>query len=115
MKKFVYVAGPYTTPDPIVNTRNAIIAGQRVYDAGMFPYVPHLTLIWHMVVPQEDVEYWYAFDLNAIDHSDALLRIEGRSTGADREVEYAERAGVPVFFSHEDLLRWFVGTLEHQA
>lgn len=107
MLKLVYVAGPYTTPDPIVNTRNAILEGQRVYEAGMFPYVPHLTLLWHMVAPQEDVEYWYAFDLNAIDHADVLLRMEGRSTGADREVEYAESVGVPVVYSFGELLAWF--------
>lgn len=107
MRLFVYVAGPYTSPDPIINTREAILTGQRLYDAGMFPYVPHLTLLWHMVAPQEDVEYWYAFDLNAIDHADALLRMPGASTGADREVAYAEAQHVPCFTSEPELLEWF--------
>jgi hypothetical protein len=110
-KPFVYVAGPYTRPDPVRNTHDAIHAGQRVYDAGGFPYVPHLTLLWHAIIPNDDVTYWYDFDLNAIDHADALLRLPGDSTGADNEVNYAEQLGVPVFHDEDVLLDWIRGAV----
>ncbi len=106
-KPFVYIAGPYTRPDPVVNVRNAILAGERLYKKGLFPYVPHLSMLWHLVSPHEDIEHWYEFDLNAIDHADALLRLPGDSTGADREVAYAIKIGVPVFYMEDELVEYF--------
>lgn len=50
MKK-VYIAGPYTKPDPCINTHNAIMVGEQVWSAGMVPFVPHLTHFWHTIKP----------------------------------------------------------------
>lgn len=48
----VYVAGPYTKPDPRINTHNAIKAAAELMDAGYAPYVPHLNHLWHTVAPR---------------------------------------------------------------
>ena len=49
----VYISGPYTGGDTVLNVRHAILMGDRVMDLGHTPIVPHLTLLAHMVAPQE--------------------------------------------------------------
>lgn len=100
-KPLVYVAGPYTAPDPVINTRRACLLGDRLDTAGFAVVIPHLSITWHMVSPQ-DVDTWYRRDLDVLDHCDALLRFEGSSSGADREVEHAKAAGIPVFRAWAD-------------
>lgn len=95
-KPLVYIAGPYTSPDPVLNVRRAVKMGERVAASGAVPIVPHLSMLWHLVSPQE-IDYWYQYDLEILLHCHALIRLVGASPGADREVEFAERAGIPVF------------------
>jgi len=95
-RPLIYVAGPYTIPDPVINVRRACEIGELIWTMGGVPLVPHLTIAWHLAHPH-DIEYWYALDLAQIAHCDALYRFPGESTGADREVEEAERLGLPVF------------------
>ena len=84
-RPLVYVAGPYTNPDPIRNTHDAIAWGDRINEDGLATaFVPHLSLLWHIVRPHDDVEYWYEFDLSILARSDALFRFPGASSGADR-------------------------------
>jgi nucleoside 2-deoxyribosyltransferase len=103
---WVYLAGPYTKPDPVENTRNALLAADRLYAAGLFPVVPHLSLLSHLVAPHPP-EYWYEFDMHLLDRCDALLRLPGESPGADREVDFAMGRVIPVFRSEDDLLAWW--------
>ena len=39
---------------------------------------------------------------------DALIRLPGKSPGADREVEWAEELNKPVFHTWADLLEWLM-------
>jgi hypothetical protein len=63
-------------------------------------------------------EIFHPIGRRLITHVDAVLRIEGRSTGADEMVELARVAGKPVFFNLSeipqvaDLAR---GTLSHSS
>lgn len=102
-RKWIYIAGPYTNPDPVLNTRNAILAGQRMYEAGLFPVIPHLSLLHHLVIPQP-LEFWYNFDLNLLTRCDALLRLPGASTGSDKEVDFAEHLSIPVFYDESQAI-----------
>lgn len=104
----VYVAGPYTKGDVAVNVREAILAGGRIYDAGMVPFVPHLTHFWHTVAPRP-YEDWLRLDMEWLRVCDALLRLPGDSSGADKEVAEAVRLGLPCFEYHADLLAWAMG------
>jgi len=92
----VYIAGPYTNPEPVENTRKAIDAWKVLVDAGYLPFVPHLTLLVQLVYPH-DPDFWYALDIDFLEHCDVLLRLPGESWGADREVEFCKERGIPVF------------------
>jgi len=97
MKPLVYVAGPYTEPDPVENTRAAFDAGSRLLDTALVvAYVPHMSMFWHFLHPRPYAD-WLELDLEIVDRCDALLRLPGKSPGADREVERAQRRGIPVF------------------
>jgi hypothetical protein len=104
MRTRIYVAGPYTRPDPGANTRAAMDAGHRLLDAGYAPMVPHLThyMELHRARPYED---WLQLDLAWVAVSDAVLRLPGESSGADRETALAARLGIPVYHDLGTLLR----------
>ncbi|MHA2094580.1 MAG: DUF7768 domain-containing protein [Candidatus Hodarchaeales archaeon] len=101
--KYVYVAGPYGKGDPVVNTRNAILVADKLSELGFVPFIPHLSLLWHMVSPHE-VDFWYSYDNEWLKKCDALLRLPGESPGADAEVELAKSLGIPVFYSLSGLI-----------
>lgn len=108
-RPLVYVAAPYTSGDSVANTANVVRAAGRLADTGLVtPFVPHLTMLWHLV-EQRPLEWWYSYDLAILRRCDALLRLAGASTGADREVQFAQGRGVPVFFNDADLLEWARG------
>lgn len=101
----VYIAGPYTTPDPAVNTAKAMGVWHDLQDRGFSPLCPHLSHFLHMhkALPYEE---WLAYDNEWIPCCHALLRMEGESSGADKEVELATRLGIPVFYSVRELVMW---------
>lgn len=108
MKPLVYVAGPYSS-DPVANTRRAIGVGMSIYDTGLSgAVVPHTSLLADFLDPRP-VEDWYRFDLIQLEHCDAVYRLLGESTGADREVEHARRLDIPVFY--ETSRNWLAGAL----
>jgi hypothetical protein len=105
-RPLVYVAGPYTRPDPVANTHDTIKFATELIDEGLVtPLVPHLTLLWHVVVPRP-LEFWYEYDIAVLARCDALYRIAGESTGADKEVDFARDAGIPVFTDLDALREW---------
>ena len=101
----IYIAGPYTKPDPVINTRNAIQAAEELLAAGLIPYIPHLSMLWHLVQPH-DIEFWYEYDLFMLTRCDCMLRLPGESTGADREEVCAVKWGKRVFRSVEEIQKW---------
>lgn len=106
--KHVYVAGPYTADDHEgveLNVERAIDTGNRLLDAGLWPYVPHLSHYQHLRQPRH-YETWMELDFAWLRKCDALLRLAGKSSGADREVKLAGEIGIPVFHSVEEAIRW---------
>ena len=102
----IYIAGPYTKPDPIENTHRAFTYGNKLWDAGCAPFIPHLTAFWHLVTPRP-YEQWLQIDLEWLHACDAVYRFPGESSGADAEVATAHRAGIRVFFELGALLQAF--------
>jgi hypothetical protein len=98
----VYVAGPYTKPDPVINTKAAVEAGDHLLRLGYVPFIPHLTLMWHMLRPHE-YQDWLDYDNEWVKLCNAVLRLPGESSGADGEEELARALEIPVFYSIEDL------------
>lgn len=92
--RHLYLAGPYTKPDPVINTHAALLVGTILFERGFaIPHVPHLTLLWHMVTPRP-IEHWYALDRAHIEKCDAFCRLPGESTGADAEQNLAHELGL---------------------
>ena len=92
----IYIAGPYQHPDPVENTHKAVQAAEDLVKLGHSPYIPHLTLLWHLISPHGS-DFWYRHDLIWLFHCEGLLRLPGKSVGADNEVAFAEREGIPVY------------------
>ena len=99
----IYVAGPYSDPDPLTREQNverAMAAGLALLDAGHFPFIPHLLHFfdaWATTqgrsIPSETYLRW---DAEFLACCDGLLYL-GASPGAERELELAVRLGMPVF------------------
>lgn len=102
--KFVYVAGPYTQGDPVLNVRAAVAAADELLNLGLVPFVPHLSHLWHTISPKP-YDAWIRLDLYWLRKCDALLRLPGPSHGADAEVAYAVDLGIPVYYSVAEVVR----------
>jgi hypothetical protein len=94
----IYVAGPYTKPDPVENTHRIIHIADALWDLGVVPVVPHLTLFWHFLRPRT-YEEWLHYDLHLMARCDAVLRVPGASNGADGEVSFALAHCQPVIYA----------------
>lgn len=106
--RHVYVAGSYTAENAAgveANVTAAIDATVELLDAGLHPYTPHLSHYVHARHPR-GYETWMALDFAWVKRCDALLRLPGKSSGADREVALAREIGIPVFHSVRDVLVW---------
>ena len=95
----VYVAGPYTVPDPVQNTRRAVLAAEQLLSAGLVPFVPHLSLFWEYLVPRPWAGWLQDYDLPWLRRCDVLLVLPGESVGAGVERRQAADLGLPVFES----------------
>jgi len=105
-RPLVYIAAPYSHPDPVANTNAAIALASELIDEGLVtPLVPHLTLLWHAVRPRP-LEFWYAYDVALLQRCDGVFRMPGESSGADMEVEFASMHGIRVFTERGDLAEW---------
>ena len=91
----VYLAGPFTHPDPLVNTRKMTRVAEGILRLHVTPVIPHLTLLWHLIRPRSQ-QFWLEYDLQLLARTDVVLRIPGRSEGADVEVTQARHLRIPV-------------------
>lgn len=99
---YVYIAGPYSRPDPEVNVARSLDYANKVLGMGHIPFVPHLYHYWDQVDPKA-YEVWTELDMRWLEKCDVLLRIPGDSPGSDAEVEHAESLGIKVIYSITDL------------
>ena len=98
----VFISGPYTSPDPVINVRNAVLAAEKVIEKGHVPFVPHLNHLWHLISPH-DINYWYNYDLEWLRICDIILRLPGKSIGADHESRYALKHNIRVIYDINEL------------
>lgn len=100
MKK-IYVAGPYSS-DPQGNTDKAVDVAEELSKKGWCPHIPHLTHYWEKR-HSHPYEFWLNYDNEWLPYCDALFRIEGDSSGADKEVSFAKAIGMTVYHSLEEV------------
>jgi Domain of unknown function (DUF4406) len=109
----IYVAGPYTpTPDVNIhdaarvahkNTLNAIRAGIRIIEKGHIAFIPHLSHYVHLETEHGlPKEYYYQYDMEWLKHCDALFLL-GHSNGADKELEWAQKNGLRIYYDLFDI------------
>lgn len=106
MKVRVYVAGPYTLGDSIEHCRNAFVVADVLRGLGYVPFVPHWMALATLTAPMT-YEQAMAMCFAWLEVCNALLRLPGESSGADREMALAGEIGIPVFYSIEALRSHF--------
>jgi hypothetical protein len=103
-KMRVYVAGPLTLGDRIENIRNAIEAADRIAKRGHFPFIPHLFDMWAFGHPENDYEFWMSQDFAWLEVCDAIVRLPGKSNGADREVSKAYDLNKKIYYGLDEFM-----------
>lgn len=99
----IYIASPYTIGDVAVNVKTQLDAADILMNNGFAPFTPLYSHFQHMAHPR-DYHDWINLDLEWITVCDCLIRLEGKSSGADGEVAHAIKLGIPVFFATLDTL-----------
>lgn len=99
----VYVAGPMSQGNRVFNFGQAVEAMQEIIRMGAAPMVPQLSFLVERLL--RDVKYgeWLLIDLAWVGAADVVLRLHGKSNGAEVECQYAGMLGIPVVHSLADL------------
>lgn len=98
----IYIAAPYTKGDVGQNVHNAIVIADALVAMGHTPYIPHLSHFWHLISPKP-YHFWLKYDIEFLSICDCLLRLDGESDGADKEVELAQKIKLPVYYNMDEL------------
>jgi hypothetical protein len=122
MRKRVYIAGPISKGDLAANVNAATDAFHALLHLGFAPLCPHWSVFsggtYHPTPTDKPFAFaealplatthddWLDSDLPWVAVADAVLRLEGDSGGADREVAEAEARGIPVFRSVTEVKAW---------
>ncbi|MCL4251886.1 MAG: DUF4406 domain-containing protein [Anaerolineae bacterium] len=112
----ILIAGPYrsgTGDDPekmAANLRHLEAASYPIFQAGHIPMIGEWVAlpVWNAAGGHEvgDSLYDQIFHPTAgrlIEHCDAILRLEGASSGADNDVRLAKERGIPVYYSIDEI------------
>lgn len=102
----VYIASPYSIGNTNRNVLNSLNAFDELLTEGFSPFSPLAMNHFVDLVHPRNYEDWMTYDLEWVATCDAVLRLQGESKGADREVRYAHGIGIPVFYGFPDLMRW---------
>lgn len=113
-RNYVYVAGPYSGRDNhgnqgymiieqnILNARKAM---KELVELGYGVFCPHThSAHFEVITPDVAIDYWYELDIHFLMICHALLRLEGASSGADKEVDLCREWRIPVVHTIAELL-----------
>jgi hypothetical protein len=114
----ILIAGPYrsgTDDDPRLlerNLRRLESAAWPIFEAGHIPMIGEWVALPVLrgaggtsVTDQIADRIMYPTAARLIEHCDAVLRLEGASTGADQDVALARRRGIPVYHQIDEIPR----------
>lgn len=105
MRPTVYISGPVTRGSKLRNYYRLCDAWEKLVAMGLAPFNPGWS-ITHPGAFEIPHETWLEIDLPYVLQSDAVLRLDGVSRGADIECEAARKHGVPVFNSLAEVEQW---------
>lgn len=101
----VYVSGPLTTGMLTKNVTHACQVAMELLRRGYAVYLPHTNILWEIATPADDpYETWLAHDFEWVLACDVMLRLDGESSGGDREVALAVNRHKPVYRSLDTLV-----------
>jgi hypothetical protein len=90
------------------NVRRQIDVADKLINLGFAPFVPLLSHFQHMIYGQP-YEKWCELDIEWLNQCDCVLRLEGESVGADKEVEHAQDRGMYIFYNIISLIDFYNG------
>ena len=102
----VYIASPYTLGDVAVNVKVQLDCVDELMTLGFAPYAPLYSHFQHMSHPRPYID-WIEIDLVWVKVCDCLLRLDGKSSGADGEVKCAKENNIPVFYSIKEMCEYY--------
>ena len=102
----VYIASPYTLGDVAVNVKLQLDTVDELMDLGFAPYAPLYSHFQHMAHPRPYTD-WIEIDFVWVKICDCILRLGGVSSGADNEVSLAAELDKPIFYSIEELVKYY--------
>jgi hypothetical protein len=112
----VYISGPMTNggkaseEEVKINIEVGLDIAMILHTYGITPIIPHLSYSWHEHMVERGAELdpddYLLLDLSIITFCDILLRLPGRSRGADVEVLYAEDQKMPVVTSIDEVIHF---------
>lgn len=102
-RPWLYIAGPMmgkAGDSQWLNCQRGMLVAAVAWHAGWHPICPHLNGAWEMVLGKcldekatDGAGGWLDFDFSYLTRCDALYRIPGPSSGADREVVLMDAVG----------------------
>lgn len=114
-ERVVYIAGPYTGPQPRPddylaidrNIANAREAAAELARCGIRFFCPHLhSAHFEAITPQVPPEFWYELDIHFLKACDVLLLLPGwqSSKGTMQELAIAQSRDMPTYENISDLV-----------
>jgi hypothetical protein len=99
----IYISGPMTIGDREQNIRNAEEVFKELMLVGYSCICPQLSgrMPGAWDIPHD---VWIAQDLPIVGRVDAVLRLPGKSSGADAECSHAQGCEIPVYYSVAQLM-----------
>lgn len=106
----IYVAGPYSSDNVIgvlTNMRQGMRKATELLTKGYAPFCPWLDFHYTLMLQREEtltVPDYYAYSIAWLEVSDGVLLLPGweNSNGTLKEIEIAEKLGIPVFLPNEE-------------
>ena len=111
----VYIASPYTIGDNFVNVQRQIDAANKLLDAGLVPYAPLVMSAFINMQEERMPNEWMAYDYHWLDRCEVLLRLDGKSDGANKEVVYALNNHIIVYTDIDELIDDYKSRLLEQT
>jgi hypothetical protein len=112
-KPWIYIASPYTNGDLNYNVQRQLEAKLNLIELGVMPIDPiPASHLFHEEFCQLSYRTWINYTAELESRCNGLLRLPGKSAGADGEVSLAiNDFNIPVFYDYtmlEDALRYWV-------
>lgn len=108
-KEMIYIAGPYSSPDPQIveeNVKKAIGIGLAIFKKGHIPFIPHLNYLADIYAKEQGIPMTYDDFMNWDDPframCDSLYYID-MSYGTDIEREKSWDEGKRIYYSLDEI------------